>query len=552
MSSPSTTSTSDIPEVINEIEKLRMDTLHESQQPISLPLQTTYNDDELERFRTQWRQELKVKKAEVDSYGMNVESIIWKEKEQDQAGEPGNHLLWNKEKAPAYTSKSLGMDHAPRPAFEVQDDAPESSWSSVTYPDARITSSGSVEAQQVRKPLTQRERAVQIYAKAVESEQGGQLNEALMLYRKAFKTDNDVDKRYAHSFVKDAIHRDENKTTGRISKSAIPISTDIVSPMAPVEEPYTFQRHIQLHPDYVKSVPPIAVSSQSFRKSPLSSLIQSLPIALDESTFLPEDENLPIPIAKLPAELIDLILSHLNIIWIERFATTCWRARYLTNISMVWRRIAAIIYKEPAMLPSGGVKMNDLVRRHDQEWRTTLIEEERVRMDGCYISLCHYTRPGAGDEWITITHLITYHRFLRFYPDGSAISYLTTNHPSEVVPLLRPKFRGKGLHFGRWRLIRSDDPNNNEADSETRAYTNGAKCTAKVIVSGLLEPGVENSKYEFEMELSLGQSTRGKWNKLTILEYRSINLATRETLALSLKHQKPYHFSKVRSYNPPF
>lgn len=73
------------------------------------------------------------------------------------------------------------------------------------------------------------------------------------------------------------------------------------------------------------------------------------------------------------------------------------------------------------------ITANDLVERHDGEWRTTFIEEERIRMDGCYISVCHYIRPGSGDEWVAVTHMITYHRFLRFYPDGSVISFLTTD-----------------------------------------------------------------------------------------------------------------------------
>lgn len=42
------------------------------------------------------------------------------------------------------------------------------------------------------------------------------------------------------------------------------------------------------------------------------------------------------------------------------------------------------------MLPPGGLTAKDLVQKHAGEWRTTLIEEERVRMDGCYIAVCHY------------------------------------------------------------------------------------------------------------------------------------------------------------------
>lgn len=38
---------------------------------------------------------------------------------------------------------------------------------------------------------------------------------------------------------------------------------------------------------------------------------------------------------------------------------------------------------------------------------------------------------------------------------------------------------------------------------------------------------------------------RSRWNKLDMSSYSSINLATGESLALSLKHQKPFYFSKL-------
>lgn len=65
-----------------------------------------------------------------------------------------------------------------------------------------------------------------------------------------------------------------------------------------------------------------------------------------------------------------------------------------------------------------------------------------------------------------------------------------------------------------------------------------------MVITELLEPGQHSPKYEFEMILSLKETQRGRWNKLDIDLYRSINLANDEVLALSLKHQKPFYFSK--------
>lgn len=63
-----------------------------------------------------------------------------------------------------------------------------------------------------------------------------------------------------------------------------------------------------------------------------------------------------------------------------------------------------------------------------------------------------------------------------------------------------------------------------------------------MLVTDLLEPGT--AKYEFEMELALRETGRGRWNKLDLVNYSSINLATGESLGLSLRHQKPFYFSK--------
>ncbi len=43
-----------------------------------------------------------------------------------------------------------------------------------------------------------------------------------------------------------------------------------------------------------------------------------------------------------------------------------------------------------------------LAHRHGLDWRTTLIEEPRVRYDGVYIAVCHYVwvRTGAGARWV--------------------------------------------------------------------------------------------------------------------------------------------------------
>jgi F-box protein 9 len=50
------------------------------------------------------------------------------------------------------------------------------------------------------------------------------------------------------------------------------------------------------------------------------------------------------------------------------------------------------------------------------------------------------------------------------------------------------------------------------------------------------------------MSLNLHSRPLGRWNKLTMETYESVNLETGDTGAVVLKHERPFWFSKVRSY----
>lgn len=225
-------------------------------------------------------------------------------------------------------------------------------------------------------------------------------------------------------------------------------------------------------------------------------------------------------------------------------------------------RLCEQLYRPPVVPPKW--QLSSAYELHGpRSWRSTFLEEPRLRYDGVYISVCHYVRPGQSDlAWVNVTHLITYHRFLRFYPDGTVISLLTTDHPVDVVHTIKPSLRAKGLLFGQWCLTEppsddqlaataataaQDDKAAGQSEDHSAASERPSKKQARAIrhveLRSLLEPGV-TPKYEFEMDLSLRTTTRGRWNKLEMLTYQSINLANGEALGLSLKHQRPFYFSK--------
>lgn len=181
VSTPSTPSFPNTPDVVEEMEKLQ---INPSQEPTSTSLQIN-DDEELERFRAQWREELKSKKAGTES-GVNVGNVIWKGKrqsvERDHEESKGHATLTS--------PKASRMAHS-LPKFEDDNDVPRAGPSKAT-PAIAIIKGVNHSKTHPKKFRTDKERAVQTYAKAVESEQSGQLNEALILYRRAFKMDGEI------------------------------------------------------------------------------------------------------------------------------------------------------------------------------------------------------------------------------------------------------------------------------------------------------------------------------------------------------------------------
>ncbi|GHJ90404.1 hypothetical protein NliqN6_6806 [Naganishia liquefaciens] len=437
---------------------------------------------------------------------------------------------------------STGHKHVVRPTPPASQTAPPGKTQEKAVTSAPPTSPKSKQALTSPKPVARREhgpatvstkKAVEAYARAVEHENSGQLNEALHLYRKAFKLDDRVEKAYNSAIVKE-----EERS------QAVVEETQVVDPALPVTatppplEPYVFRTHTQLGPDY-HSPARTPVRSHADGEGvhaewtdPLTRIINKFEDDLYTVEFAPEEEKWPVLLATMPDEVIENIIFFLDVQSLERFALTCKKARLLTRIAPVWRHLCERIYVPPLVPPD--IKPYDLAKHHGFDWRSTFLEERRLRYDGVYISVCHYIRPGQSDmAWVNPTHLITYHRFLRFYPDGRVISYLTTDLPVDVVHSVRPSLRAKGTLFGQWEICTMKDEKGRDVP--------------KIELRSLLEPGV-TPKYEFEMDLCLKTTHRGRWNKLEMLTYQSVNLLNGEALGLSLKHQKPFYFSKVRSY----
>lgn len=174
----------------------------------------------------------------------------------------------------------------------------------------------------------------------------------------------------------------------------------------------------------------------------------------------------------------------------------------------------------------------------------------RIRFNGCYISTVNYMRPGQSSPtsltWNSPIHIVTYYRYLRFLRDGTCISLLSTSEPADVVPYLYienmhknhgalPSSPLKDALLGRWRLTGPEIPGMAECDEKEGTV--------------LIETAGATPKYLYKMALTLSNAGRGtKNNKLNWQGYWSYNRLTDDWGEFGLKNDRPFYWSRVKSY----
>jgi F-box protein 9 len=201
------------------------------------------------------------------------------------------------------------------------------------------------------------------------------------------------------------------------------------------------------------------------------------------------------------------------------------------------------------------------------------------------------SRPGLSeDAWMNVNHLITYHRYLRFYPNGQVLHLLANEElsPKEAIPLMKPTLRMKGFAIGNWYLegttlniVNLFDASGQYALPEwslseaevTAMYRPHLISTPEggsgsvtptmgqgpaVPIPATLNPrlsgrgssvdGPPQARYIFDMTLEIKSRPLGRWNKLEMLTYDSIQLETGDVSPFPLKNERPFWFSKVKSY----
>lgn len=92
----------------------------------------------------------------------------------------------------------------------------------------------------------------------------------------------------------------------------------------------------------------------------------------------------------------------------------------------------------------------------------------------------------------------------------------------------------KDAVLGRWRLTGPHDPSSSDSEQEGSLVVETAGATPK---------------YLYKMVLSLGSAGKGaKNNKLSWQGYWSYNRVTDDWGEFAMKHDRPFYWSRVRSY----
>jgi F-box protein 9 len=166
-----------------------------------------------------------------------------------------------------------------------------------------------------------RNDALEVYSRAVKHEQAGELEDALRLYRQAFRMDSNVDRLY---------HLREQRAARTLEAIALTATT--------VEENVENKAAVLVNTrsnSVVYKKPSSAAHHLERQVSGLlAGILASFPTPL---SFEPEDERAPSSLRRLPDELLVYTLSYLGAATIERFALVSRKARMISLDAIIWR-----------------------------------------------------------------------------------------------------------------------------------------------------------------------------------------------------------------------
>ncbi|KAG6003037.1 hypothetical protein E4U21_002425 [Claviceps maximensis] len=560
---------------------------------------------ELESFRRQWLSEVRQKQGPQSASSAAAAAAASPfSTRTDEPRSPKTSHGNSREPAPAVELHSHDQDEEaeaspPRRSFEdTSASAAEHEHTTVHGPQRTGTLLG--------KDLVS---ALDYYEEAMAKEAEGNMGDSLKLYRRAYRLDHRVDRRYREKHFP-ASYKPQPHIPAQ------PATATSTSPPPPSDPAPSASSPQTASPAVLLPVQDLIASFSNLRIQPAPPPVEDTPPA-------------PCPIASLPRELLVHILHEVALHDVGdfvRLSLVCKPFAYLVPSQQhTWRHICLgtrfgftgmhyhwhktvewtdLLFPDEeesvetppspnddghmpsSLLPDStshflaqrrktSIALSEsLVRTTSYpSWKHMFRHRPRIRFNGCYISTVNYIRMGQASTtqatWAgSPVHIVTYYRYLRFFRDGTAISLLTTAEPSAVVAhltreaLLLHQADSKNTHAylpsavmhrayrGRWRLscpsapLRNDDGHDAPVPSSSgppRSHAHEGDLT--------VETETHDPKYMFRMDLSLRSAGKGaRNNKLVWQSHYSYNKLTDDWAEFTLKHDKAFFFSRVRSY----
>ncbi|CAG8679704.1 11953_t:CDS:2, partial [Ambispora leptoticha] len=373
-----------------------------------------------------------------------------------------------------------------------------------TQPLEHLEETKDRDVQWIKGKSTENQNALDIYIQAIVLEREGNLGEALIKYRQAFKLDRHIDYTYKKHY-NDAMREATSDKGSTSSESAKHFEQETI-----------MARDSSSSKDTLKEI-----LTSSTINDPAYDLVESLRDQILD--YEPLDPNKNIPIAKLPNELVLCILKQLlllNVASIGTFSLVCKKFLLLSRENSIWR-FACLRAFRMDLRDAIYILQRDVMKKYGNDWRRMFIERPRIRYDGVYIATCYYLRPGSAENvWNQPIHLVSYYRFLRFLPDGTCIKLQSFHEPKTIVRNFGTGYNSKDLLIGRWEF----DETNNQVN--------------------IILQETSIMKHTRFITLALKSTSRGKNNKLNWIEYYGINNITGEKGIFNLKNDKNFVFSR--------
>ncbi|KAK6203505.1 uncharacterized protein RJT21DRAFT_119666 [Scheffersomyces amazonensis] len=427
--------------------------------------------------------------------------------------------------------------------------------------------------------------AIRLFEKAIDKEALGMMSDAVSFYRRAFRINEQVDILYRTQKVPHTINKLREEGGKNIAKR---IDEEKVKKINVDELIESF-----IHTEAIAIDP-----NNPDQDDPNHLTIKLVNLGLETETIA--DIKPVSPLIHLPNEIWHNIMEILLLTSPEswfKFSITCKRNAYLgLGSSNIWRKLCYLVYSNQIYeenvlyLNARSVKTlddddslpvpKDLVKilpQYNNSWKYMFHTRPFIKFLGCYISVVNYYGEGGKAEfsssWSNPVRTITYYRYIRFYPDGSCVKVLSAMEPSKVVP-----------HLSKYNVSNSivgfvSDPSTTESSTQSQTQTQSQSQTSTsrshtqqikesqriyhgkwtISTNGEIHIIIDNGSvpyYTFHYNFNI--KTLGgifKHNKLTWGRYYAIRKKMSEDddrqgeeTEFSLKNEKPFKFSRVKSY----